>query len=324
MKYISQDEFFKMTNGHKIDIDGVYGAQCVDLFNKFNDELIYPRISCYPSGYAHSIYENRANNGVLNNYVDIGSDCSKLQDGDWVVWANNSKPAPKSHVAMFRLIQGNNSAIFLSQNTTNGTSQYNISLEGVIGILRPKIYVKEEVKVINYKYIGYLDIVDINQIIGWCSNGIDDTILEVHCYIYNSNNEQIRFFSFIADDYREDVGRHGFVYPFDFNTLVNGTYRIECYMIKHDGSNQRLENVKNITIYNEPIIEKPIEVIEEPIIIPPVVVEPTPIEETPIIDNNIPIKEDKSVEKVKIGKFNIFDYIFKVLKEIISKIITKK
>ena len=33
------DNFVKKYNGVKIDVDNMYGAQCVDLFNKYKDRV---------------------------------------------------------------------------------------------------------------------------------------------------------------------------------------------------------------------------------------------------------------------------------------------
>lgn len=140
MKYISGHEFYLKTIGKKIDVDGAYGNQCVDLWNYYNklvNDGTY--INCQPSGYAYSLFENRANNGVLK-YFDV-VDLKNIQDGDWVIWGKGSKPCPSSHVAMFRKDNGNGTGIFLGQNQDGKLSavdQRSISYSGIIGVLRSK------------------------------------------------------------------------------------------------------------------------------------------------------------------------------------------
>ncbi len=132
-------EFCNQTIGKKIDVDRAYGNQCVDLFNyfnKLNNNGAY--INCKPSGYAKSIYENRANNGVLNYYDVVPT--NQMNDGDWAVWGN-CQIAPDSHIAMFRRDNGNNTGLFLSQTYNQNVEEQNISYVGLIGALRPKQYV---------------------------------------------------------------------------------------------------------------------------------------------------------------------------------------
>ena len=144
MKYISQHDFFLQTNGKKIDVDGKYGNQCVDLWNYFNkivNDGVY--ISCGVQGYAYGIFENRNTNGALKYFDVIDTSKTFLQDGDWVFWGWKSKPCPSSHVAMFRKDNGNGTGIFLGQNQggkLDATDQRTFSYSGIIGALRPKIY----------------------------------------------------------------------------------------------------------------------------------------------------------------------------------------
>lgn len=143
-KYISAKEFYDMTIGRGVDIDGAYGVQCVDLFNYFNSIVNDCYIGCSPSGYAKSIFENRANNGVLQ-YFDVVP-LSQVKKGDWCIW-ENCECSPKSHVAMFWESHNETYGKFLGQNqggvreANTGIVEYN----GIIGVLRPKIYANEQV-----------------------------------------------------------------------------------------------------------------------------------------------------------------------------------
>ena len=92
-------EFINKTLGKAIDVDGQYSCQCVDLFNYFNklyNNGVY--INCRPSGYARSIAQNKANNGLLNYYIE--TTVNNMIFGTVVVWGD-CRIAPKSHVGFF-------------------------------------------------------------------------------------------------------------------------------------------------------------------------------------------------------------------------------
>lgn len=152
MNYIPQKDFHDKVIGKGIDVDGRYGVQCVDLWNYFNKIVNNVYINCQPSGYAKSLFENRANNGVLK-YFDV-VDLKNIQKGDWCIWGN-CKCSPKSHVAMFWEPKNDKYGQFLGQNQ-GGVKEANLSLveyDGIIGVLRPKIY-KEEKKTSSDSFFG--------------------------------------------------------------------------------------------------------------------------------------------------------------------------
>ena len=134
--------YYELVIGKGFDEDGVYGCQCVDGFKHFcrtQLDLILGSI-CNPTGYATSIWDNFESLG-LDQYFDKVSPNSMV-DGDWAIWEMNSRSCPYSHVAMFRLDNGNGTGIFLGQNQ-NGHPEYtqvNIYYDGLRGGLRPKIY----------------------------------------------------------------------------------------------------------------------------------------------------------------------------------------
>ena len=137
-------EYYLEVINKKFDEDGVYGCQCVDGFKHFCRTQLGFDIShksiCSPTGYATSIWDNFESLG-LNKYFDkVPSD--QMVDGDWTIWGMNSRSCPSSHVAMFRLDNGNGTGIFLGQNQNGHPefTQVNIYYDGVRGGLRPKIY----------------------------------------------------------------------------------------------------------------------------------------------------------------------------------------
>lgn len=153
--------------GKGYDEDGAFGVQCVDGFIHFCRTQIGLRFNggiCYggdPSGYAYRIWYNFDDLGLGKYFDKVPS--NQMVDGDWAIWNWNSKPhCPYSHIAMFRKDNGNGKGVFLGQNQ-EGISYYtqaNISYNGLLGGLRPKIYHEEQPKPVppkpKIKYRGHL------------------------------------------------------------------------------------------------------------------------------------------------------------------------
>ena len=51
------EQFKNKYLGKTVDVDGMYGGQCVDLFNAWNRDYNGTYINCSPSGYARSLAE---------------------------------------------------------------------------------------------------------------------------------------------------------------------------------------------------------------------------------------------------------------------------
>ena len=141
------NEFKNKYLGKKVDIDGLYGGQCVDLFNAWNKDYnkgIY--INCKPSGYARSLAENKANNGILKYFKE--TQVNNMIEGTVVVYGK-CKFAPNSHVCFFIKDNGNGTFQALQQNNNN--KQYvtidNNPYEGIIGAFIPNQLVKNSVNI---------------------------------------------------------------------------------------------------------------------------------------------------------------------------------
>lgn len=130
-------DFINKTLGKAVDVDGLYGPQCVDLFNYFNklyNNGVY--INCRPSGYARSLAENKANNGILNYYQETA--VNNMIEGTIVVYGNCSV-APSSHVAFFVKDNGNGTFQALQQNAPMPyVTLSNMTYNGIIGAFIPK------------------------------------------------------------------------------------------------------------------------------------------------------------------------------------------
>lgn len=129
-------EFYNKHNGRAVDVDGTAGVQCVDLFKAFTKENY--GISNYncTNGYASGLWIYRKSKPYYSKFKEVS--INSLQNGDWVFWAKGSRPCPKSHVAMYY------NGKFFGQNQGKKTARLiNISTSGVLGVLRPKMYVKK-------------------------------------------------------------------------------------------------------------------------------------------------------------------------------------
>ena len=135
------NEFKNKYLGKKVDIDGLYGGQCVDLFNAWNKEYNGIYINCKPSGYARSLAENKANNGILKYFKETA--VNNMIEGTVVVYGK-CKFAPNSHVCFFIKDNGNGTYQALQQNYNN--KQYvtidNNPYDGIIGAFIPNQLVR--------------------------------------------------------------------------------------------------------------------------------------------------------------------------------------
>lgn len=129
-------DFIDKTKGKKIDVDGLYGGQCVDLFNYWNKLYNNVYINCRPSGYARSLAENKNNNGILKYFKE--TPVNNMIEGTVVVYGK-CKFAPDSHVCFFIKDNGNGTYQALQQNY-NGKQYVTINnnpYEGIIGAFIP-------------------------------------------------------------------------------------------------------------------------------------------------------------------------------------------
>jgi N-acetylmuramoyl-L-alanine amidase len=134
-KFTNFEDFKNRVLGQSIDIDKAYGPQCVDLFNYFNYLYNDCYINCQPSGYAKSIAENKANNGILKYYKEVP--INQMIKGTVVIWGN-CKYAPLSHVGFIISDNGDGTFQCLAQNSpkpyvTISKAYY----DGIIGCFTP-------------------------------------------------------------------------------------------------------------------------------------------------------------------------------------------
>lgn len=121
-------------NNKYIDMDGYYGAQCVDLYSKYTSSFVGGRPK--PVGYAPEIF---------NNYdTSVYTRFDKNQagrPGDVVVWGKGTY-TPLGHVAVVVGDNGNGTLRVLQSNATAAGSAgnsiiSNMSKSALLGYLRP-------------------------------------------------------------------------------------------------------------------------------------------------------------------------------------------
>ena len=127
--------------GKHIDSDGQYGAQCFDVFQKYNREVVGgPFIH---GGGAHEIYDSYATNGAAANYDRVPANVGPPQPGDVAVWSGN-KPYSGGfgHVAVVTSVSGGSFQV-VEQNGNHPegvayTGNVNATDPYLLGYLRPK------------------------------------------------------------------------------------------------------------------------------------------------------------------------------------------
>lgn len=135
------EEFIDKYDGKKVDFDGVYGAQCVDLFRQYAKEVL--RIKehtgpCQTTGGAKDLYLDYDKMPLEKKYF-IRSRSKNWKAGDILIW--DSTPTNKyGHVAIFLATIGVNHLLVFEQNgiTQAGAQIKMRSRENLLGYLRRK------------------------------------------------------------------------------------------------------------------------------------------------------------------------------------------
>lgn len=124
------DAFVAKYNGRYVDYDGYYGAQCVDLFNFYNRDVVRAKFA--PVGYAAQLW----NTHDTSRYTRISAS-STPRKGDVAVW-KTSYPGGGGygHVAIVLSTSGTTFTA-LSQNP-GATRKITFTKSYVAGYLRPK------------------------------------------------------------------------------------------------------------------------------------------------------------------------------------------
>ena len=137
---ISIADFVAKYDGKAVDYDKKYGAQCVDLFNFYNSEVVgAPRIGTPTTGGARDLYET--DSSARNQHYKKLEANSQLQPGDVEVagapngrYVENGKTVYLGHV---RIYIGDGRYIEQNGKVSQSTAITTANLSGKLGILRP-------------------------------------------------------------------------------------------------------------------------------------------------------------------------------------------
>lgn len=134
------EQFVKKYNGKKVDYDGVYGAQCVDLFRQYTKEGLGIPVhtgACATSGGAKDLFLDYDKMPIEKKYF-TRSKAKTFAPGDVLIWDKTDKNQ-YGHVAIFLAKLGTSVIVF----EQNGFSQNGAELQirdttNLLGYLRYK------------------------------------------------------------------------------------------------------------------------------------------------------------------------------------------
>ena len=135
------EEFVKKWNGVKCDYDGVYGAQCVDLFRQYCKEVLNIPIhtgACETSGGAKDLYIDYPKMPLEKKYFNRFSASKTVLVGDVLVW-DGTLSNQYGHVAICLARLKNSLIVFEQDGFKKDGAKINIrSYDSLLGILRCK------------------------------------------------------------------------------------------------------------------------------------------------------------------------------------------
>ena len=146
MTLLSVQQFVEKYNGSSVDFDKKYGAQCVDLFNFYNSEVIgAPFLGTPTTGGARDLYESDIP-ARAQYYKKLAAD-SQLQAGDVTVYGSpngryidNGKVIFLGHV---RIYIGDGKYIEQNGKIAGKTIVDSDKVGGLLGVLRPLRFIGE-------------------------------------------------------------------------------------------------------------------------------------------------------------------------------------
>ena len=140
MAGISLADFVQKYNGKKIDFDGLYGAQCVDLFRLYCKEGLGIKEhtgSCSTSGGAKDLFlDYEKMQGERKYFSKVTG--KNFNAGDVLVWDGTDKNK-FGHVAIFLCKLNNLLLVFEQDGFKQNGAQINIRCtDNLLGALRKK------------------------------------------------------------------------------------------------------------------------------------------------------------------------------------------
>lgn len=146
MTQISVQQFVEKYNGSSVDFDKKYGAQCVDLFNFYNSEVVgAPFIGTPATGGARDLYE--VDSPVRAKFYKKLAADSQLQTGDVLVYGEpNGRYVENGRVIFLghvRMYIGDGKYIEQNGKIAGKTIVDSDKVGGLLGVLRPLRFIGE-------------------------------------------------------------------------------------------------------------------------------------------------------------------------------------
>lgn len=137
---INLEEFVIKYSGKKVDFDGVYGAQCVDLFRQYSKECLgisEHTGSCSTSGGAKDLFLDYLKMEKEKKYFTRETKKAMIQ-GDVLIW-NETETNKYGHVAIYLGKLNNSLIVFEQDGFKQDGAKINIrSKNNLLGFLRKK------------------------------------------------------------------------------------------------------------------------------------------------------------------------------------------
>ena len=134
------EEFVKKYNGKKVDFDGVYGAQCVDLFRQYTKEVLGIKEhtgSCATSGGAKDLFLDYDQMPVEKKYF-TRSKAKNWIAGDVLIW-DQTETNKYGHVAIFLAKIGDSFLVFEQNGITQNGAEIQVrDRTNLLGYLRKR------------------------------------------------------------------------------------------------------------------------------------------------------------------------------------------
>ena len=135
------EDFVKKYNGKKVDYDGVYGPQCVDLARQYWKEkegIEEHTGSCTTSGGAKDLYLDYPKMPIEKKYFNRLPASSTIKAGDVMIW-DKTDGNKFGHVAICLGKLNKDFIVFEQNGFTQDGAKINIrSKENLLGVLRRK------------------------------------------------------------------------------------------------------------------------------------------------------------------------------------------
>lgn len=134
-------EFIEKYQGKKVDFDGVYGAQCVDLFRQYTKDVLAIKEHtgpCETTGGAIDLFQDYERMPVEKKYFTRSTN-KNWKSGDVLIWGATDKNK-YGHVAILIAVFDNSKFLVFEQNgiTQAGAEIRVRDRTNLLGYLRKK------------------------------------------------------------------------------------------------------------------------------------------------------------------------------------------